>query len=427
MPWRLRGGHSEGVTAFASLGGRLVTGSEDGSVCLWPRLPAAVSGAGSLPPAAHTVLTPGMTVGALAADSVEEGILYAACGLRVAVLEVVEGERGPSLSLLHSGTYNGDDVGALARHPTTPLLAAADDDGLVALLDASSPRTGLRLLRVLRGGHDNIVSAAVWGSGGPSLPLITGGLDCTLSVWGGAKGGMPLVRMHVAGAVRVRAGASGVAWEGLPLDEGGGGGRGGSSKGSKRGKAGAGRGGADSPRIGFRTGAPPPNLSGPGLGQLCNPPFVHALEASPCGAFLVSAVGDGSVTVWGWSADPGGGEDEGPGGPGGFLIPRWHAPYAHASAATCLAFVHLPGGRTVLASGGNDRSVALWPWAELLGEVRACGAGVAGGDAALPAARLPLPRSLHTLGAGGALGGGLLAVGDTGRGVTLYDVHQLLP
>jgi WD40 repeat protein len=119
----------------------------------------------------------------------------------------------------------------------------------------------------------------------------------------------------------------------------------------------------------------PPGLGGSSGGQLFNPPFVHAVAFSNCGAYVAAALGDGTVAVCEW--DPEGGTRP--------LKPLWWSSTAHTAAATCVGFVaHSDRVDVVGTARGDD------------GE----GGGGGGGEHDTPVSRPPSPSSVYLFSAG---------------------------
>ena len=63
-------------------------------------------------------------------------------------------------AMLHSRSFNNDEINSISAAPTGRFLAAADDAGDVKVIDAST----WQLFKSMRGAHDNICSSAVFRS-----------------------------------------------------------------------------------------------------------------------------------------------------------------------------------------------------------------------------------------------------------------------
>lgn len=62
--------------------------------------------------------------------------------------------------MLHSRSFNNDEINSVSAAPNGRFLAAADDAGDVKVIDAST----WQLFKSMRGAHDNICSSAVFRS-----------------------------------------------------------------------------------------------------------------------------------------------------------------------------------------------------------------------------------------------------------------------
>ena len=63
-------------------------------------------------------------------------------------------------AMLHSRSFNNDEINSVSAAPNGRFLAAADDAGDVKVIDAST----WQLFKSMRGAHDNICSSAVFRS-----------------------------------------------------------------------------------------------------------------------------------------------------------------------------------------------------------------------------------------------------------------------
>jgi WD40 repeat protein len=284
-----------------------------------------------------------------------------------------------------------DDISALCAHPTKPILACCDDSGVITIIDAAKAC----VVRVLRkGGHTSLATSVVFLPlpVGSSL-LLSGGCDHTLKLWDGvspegAKG--PLLTVH---ANTLLAGAAG-------------GGKGG--------------GGADAQSLedlseedlldslvkqnAVSAAAPSKEST-----YNPNPPFIHALSLLE-GNLVAVVFGNGSVGVVSINTPPtsaGGGKAR----KRPTLTLHWHRREAYLSAACAVAA--LPGGY-LLACGGKDSTIALWPWKEV----------VEGGEGGEPLRAWQhtggrrKPRKVNWMAVEG--GRGVLVVADTSSSLSLY-------
>ena len=419
---------------FASSGG-------DGAACLHD-LRAPSTG----PPAARLVLEEGGGEGgggvaALAWDGTAS--LVAAAGRAVFRLDLrAAGDGPPSLTrplllLLHTAA---EEVGGLAC-PAPGLVVVADDSGAVVTIAAPptavatslpahpSPAGSSRRPPARGGGallpspaHANLASCLV---ARPSCPaeILSGGFDCAIARWDLC--GRRLVARWEAGACVAAAAGAGAA------------------------------------------------AAAASTTQLINPPFVHALAAGvggggggappprPLSGLVAAALGDGGVLLLDAEARPAGGAAPTAGGGGG--PPRRGARAVRARPggggaagapgppprpqppagvlgllagltrpATALAFSPHPS-LPWLVSGGDDGRVLVWDWrAGVVGRAGRGGgvagpdkwAGVLGGRGA-PGAQPLLAdvahgRKVQALGVCGG-GQGVVVVGDTGKGVWVYE------
>ena len=298
----------------------------------------------------------------------------------------------------------GDDVAALCLHPTLPLCAACDDEGAVTLIGLAAEGAPAQppLLRVLRrGGHTSLCTGALFSPCGAAL--VSGGCDQRLLVWeasAAAPARAPLLDERLPDLLLLH------ALEGP--GSGGGGGGGGEAEG------------------GF----------GPGV----NPPHILSLVAGPRvppggtgsgGSLLAAALGDGAVAAvalaWAPPKRRGGG-----GGGGAASAPRpglavqW-VDRSSVSPACALASVEVGGAsssgsapRSVLVSASNSGALRAWDWAALAAGAAAPLAAWAHGEEGAKR------RKINWM-AGSPAAGGLLAVADTGRRVTVYALAALLP
>ena len=60
--------------------------------------------------------------------------------------------------MLHSRSFNSDEINSVSAAPNGRFLAAADDAGDVKIIDTST----WQLFKSMRGAHDNICSSAVF-------------------------------------------------------------------------------------------------------------------------------------------------------------------------------------------------------------------------------------------------------------------------
>jgi WD40 repeat protein len=285
-----------------------------------------------------------------------------------------------------------DDISALCAHPTKPILACCDDSGVITIIDAAK----VCVVRVLRkGGHTSLATCAVFlPLPADSSLLLSGGCDHTLKLWDGvspegAKG--PLLTAH---ANALLAGAAN------------GGGKGG--------------GGAAAPSLedlseddlldslmaqNAMSAAAPSKQST----YNPNPPFIHALSLLLEGNLVAVAFGNGSVGVVSITTPPTGAGGKARRRP--TLTMHWHRRETYLSAACAVAA--LPRGY-LLACGGKDSVIALWPWKEV----------VEGGEGREPIRAWQhtggrrKPRKVNWMAVEGSRG--VLVVADTSSSLSLY-------
>ena len=132
----------------------------------------------------------------------------------------------------HRYAFNDDEINAVSVSARGDALCAADDSGAVVVVDVSD-RAGFdgKLVKRLRGGHENIASGAVFRHHKP-WDVISGGLDCAVCKWDYSRGA-PVAKWRVGELAA-----------------------------------------AEAAREAARDGEAPATPS-----QMCNPPFVHALAA----------------------------------------------------------------------------------------------------------------------------------------------------
>jgi WD40 repeat protein len=441
---RVQVGHKDSIitlTVSPHFPSVVASGSEDGDIRVWDLAPpspltaaAEAAAASRQPPRLLAALAAPCDgpVTALAFDPRDPTRLYAGCLIRVLEFALQPAATGggassppgddgvwggggadaaaaggagvsssatsalPPLSLVPGARIqtNRDEIAALAAHDSLPLLAAADDDGDIAIVDTQKRS----LLRVLRKGHTSLCGSvafrptlrpppssssthSAWRAFLPSLlsppsagrtasadtpaEIASGGFDHTVVCWN-AKKGVPRSAVSVAGAIaEVLAGPptqqmQDEADAAAAADEGAKGkGKKGGSKGKGKGKAGGG--GTPKAASSSSAAAPAPAAAAQGSQeaapaadapedaappQSLNPPFVHSVAFSPGGgAYVVAGLGDGTVAVLEWDEDGGGARPP---------PPVWWAHGAHASAATCVGFARHDSGADGLVEGAGE-------------------------------------------------------------------------
>lgn len=387
---RLRG-HADAVTTIVVNPHNpaiVATSSEDKTVRIW-RAPTTSRASLAILRGADE------PVGAVAFDQRQNNKIYASNGIRVleydlpaAALEATADAAAiePSARM----QFNGDEIACLSAHPTQPLLAAADDDGAIVIINTIT-RTASKLLRK---GHTSLCSSvhfrpcraavADWhtcnahvagaaagrgvhaalsrsaASSTEPAELVSGGFDHVLVAWNASRGAIRS-SMHVAQSVLAAENVVAVALA-PPAPT--------STADDGTGNAAAAHATAEDAAADSTSkyaglsrkdrremerkdkklaakakkssgtpapvAAPPPPLaaapapaaaSATAVPQMVNPPFVHAVSFSPCGAYVASALGDGQVVVCAW-------DDEGSTKP---PQPLWWTS-GHSAAATCVGF-----------------------------------------------------------------------------------------
>ena len=333
----------------------------------------------------------------------------------------------------HRYAFNDDEINAVSVSARGDALCAADDSGAVVVVDVSH-RAGFhgKLVKRLRGGHENIASGAVFRHHRP-WDVISGGLDCAVCKWDYSRGA-PVAKWRVGELAAAEAARE------------------------------AADAGDDAPA------AP---------SQMCNPPFVHAVAAwnereggersevaAAARRLVAAACGDGTVALVDVDAPApgtsggtkksgkktksksksktttntntshtggaeGGAEDGGPfGGTRRALFLGRAAGVGHASACSHATFPGWGGGALVL-SGGNDRHVRLWDWRVAARELRGDRGGDGDGDAGRTGGlvlSLKHGRKVNWLacgaGTGECPGGGDTFVADTSERVSVYAMRR---
>jgi hypothetical protein len=490
---RLRG-HADSVTCCTSAGSLIATGSDDRTARLWDAhtLACVATCSGMRESVTAVLLAPATRSEATAPGDARRGgsagaahLLFAAAGSAIFEYAVAEpsaasagapaqnlsvwaqageaagpGSGGAGQATAPAGAaaataaplpqvlqpkvqlrFNGDEVAALAYLPAPAgaagpcWLAAADDDGVVCLIDAHS-RKLLRSLR--RGGHTSLCSSAVFltqelaigGAGAegpahavggaadaaaasaaaaPALPggaaeidIATGGFDHAVTLWD-ARTGTRLASAPASSPQELNTAAPAAS----PLPDaarsgtrargsGGGGGSSARRRAPVRGKGPVAVPDGDAPAA---HGEAEENGGG-GSGQLLNPPFIHALAWHAGERLLAAARGDGKVSLWRITSRQ----------------QRRHIVTfeAHAAAATCASFVSAPqsnqaaaetneatedslgdsGRGCWLATAGNDGRICVWDAAAIVAAAerrRTPAAAAPAHDAAEPASGGPTP------------------------------------
>jgi len=285
----------------------------------------------------------------------------------------------------------GDDVAALAVHPTLPLLAAADDEGCITVVDLQAG-AAVRVLR--KGGHTSLCTGALFSPCGAGL--VSAGCDQRLLVWDVCSDRTPLLATDLPELLLLR-----------DLEVGSGGG------------------------------------SAEGLGAGFNPPHILCLASGPApaggagssagglgaSALFAGALGDGALVAVALSWDTTGKRKR------PALAVQWVersllSPACAVATVPCTAGAaggdDAEGGgegqpsRLLLVSASNSGRVRVWDWASIAaGGARELASWTHG------AAEGKRRRKINWL-AGSPSKGGLLAIADTGRTITVLSLPQVL-
>ncbi|CAM6050438.1 unnamed protein product [Sphagnum compactum] len=240
---------------------------------------------------------------------------------------------GPSASPLHTYNFNSEEINQVAVNHKGTFLAAADDSGEIKVINLQNHK----LFKTLQGVHSNICSSAVFHPRRP-WEVVSGGLDSKIVKWDFSRG-RPLHVVDLASTA---------------------------------------------------------NISNEGVGQICNPPFVHSLSVTEgdipgeAGKLMAAGRGDGGVDVFDLSFENSNAKTASK-----TSGPRQKASFgnyshgsmstesnsepdtqltgrkrhlnlqngAHASTVNHVTFARFGEQGRFLVSGGNDGFIKLWDWA----------------------------------------------------------------
>ncbi|KAL6763223.1 WD40-repeat-containing domain protein [Haematococcus lacustris] len=179
---RLRG-HTAAVTCLSSSSdvSVLASGSEDGRVCLHDMASAGTSlhgqfklsgqlGAGS---------SDDPTLSSLCFSPVQPKLLFCSQAKTIYCKDL---RQAPNTSA-QVFTVSRDDINQVAVNAKATVLAAADDEGDVQVVDL----VAAKVLRSLTGAHTNIATSVTFRQHRP-WELITAGCDCSLARWDFSRG-----------------------------------------------------------------------------------------------------------------------------------------------------------------------------------------------------------------------------------------------
>ncbi|KAL0024585.1 hypothetical protein WJX77_000559 [Trebouxia sp. C0004] len=281
-------GHTQAVLCCEALSAQslLASGDEDGAVCMHDLRSHALT--------ARVQVSTEEAVPSLLLDKTQEHRVLACAGNDIVELDL---RKGDANCCVRQQSCTAAEINQLAAAPEGNLLAAADDDGCVTIIDPSNEQFHCQKLN---GRHENICSSAVFRRHKPN-EVISGGLDCKLIHWD----------TTIRGVVSTR------------------------------------QAGAES--------ATEPKVTNP---PMIHSLAVSSNSECPAAQFVAAACGDGTIAVW--DLDKGLstankrtrarqrrpecilGDDQ----------------IGHRAAATCVKFVG--AGTQRLLSGGNDCQLYLW-------------------------------------------------------------------
>jgi hypothetical protein len=327
------------------------------------------------------------------------GLLYLGCGPSVWQLRPVAGAV-TAASLLATCS---DDVSALCLHPSTPTqLAVCDDEGVVTLLGLPS---GLPCRVLRKGCHASLATGlAPAGSSAAAPCLLSVGCDQRLMVW------------EAAAAVPEEGGSS----------KGG-------SKGSSKGPLLA----ESMPDLLLEfecssSGGSGASSSGGSSGMMVNPPHILSLAAGP-GGLYAAAQGDGAVVAVALALA----QAQASARTRPSLAVRW-VDRTCTSPACAVASVPMGGEegseaaqQHVLCAASNCGSLRAWDWAALgstgsTGSVAPMASWQHGGtSASASAGKGKGKRPKVNWMSGSSHSGGVLAVADTSRAITVYHIRSI--
>ena len=170
MGTELSGGHEESVLCLASNNGRLLSGGEQGELCLW-------SLDGEAPVKIKVADGDDINdVTSICCSQQRPHEIYTACGQSVVQFDTRQ-LNGP----VHTYNYNEDEINQISLNEKETHLATCDDAGHVRIISTHDRR----LLKTLRK-HTNICSTVTFRPR-RQWELISGGLDSMLLQWDFSK------------------------------------------------------------------------------------------------------------------------------------------------------------------------------------------------------------------------------------------------
>ncbi|DBA93092.1 hypothetical protein WJX79_009275 [Trebouxia sp. C0005] len=172
MPTRLGvlKGHTQAVLCCEALFAQslLASGDENGAVCMHDLRSHALT--------ARVQVSAEEAVPSLLLDRKQEYRVLACAGNDIIELDL---RKGDANCCVRQHSCTAAEINQLAAAPEGNLLAAADDDGCVTIIDSGNEQFHCQKLN---GNHDNICSSAVFRRHKPN-EVISGGLDCKLIHW----------------------------------------------------------------------------------------------------------------------------------------------------------------------------------------------------------------------------------------------------
>ncbi|XP_005102786.1 WD repeat-containing protein 53 [Aplysia californica] len=166
---KLTGGHTSSVLCVGTQrqSGQIVSGAEDGDLCLWSREGQVVT----------KVTRPDSECTSAIFSKDNPNIVYAAFGQEVLLLDITRAQE--PIFVFQS---NQEEVNQLALDSKEQFLAACDDSGEIKVYGLQDRK----VFKTLRHKHTNICSAVSFRPG-KQWEIVSGGLDCRLVHWDFSK------------------------------------------------------------------------------------------------------------------------------------------------------------------------------------------------------------------------------------------------
>ena len=167
MAAQLGGGHKETILCVTTTNdGRLVSGGDNGELCIWPLDGAA--------PQMQEVDTNDIT--SICCPKSNTHDLYVASGQKVLRFDMRQMSQP-----LHTFDHNEDEINQIALHEKEDYLAACDDSGQIKIFNLQTKQVYKTLRK-----HTNICSSVAFRPNRP-WDLLSAGMDCNLLQWDFSK------------------------------------------------------------------------------------------------------------------------------------------------------------------------------------------------------------------------------------------------